>query len=115
MYLVPLAAPTTSFVCAIIDIGPRVQVDSRSAIARSAVLQVLIHATRNPKSLYSNDRTLSLRDELHHLDGDAEQRWTVNGQELVSNGQNTPFHGVEMTGRVSHTLLGGRLVYGKAA
>ena len=82
MYLVPLAAPTTSFVCAIIDIGPRVQVDSRSAIAHSAVLQVLIHATRNPKSLYSNDRTLSLRDELHHLDGDAEQRWTRSAARL---------------------------------
>ena len=47
--------PYNKFVCAIIDLGPHVQVDARSAIAHSAVRQVLTPAARNPKSLYSNE------------------------------------------------------------
>ena len=47
--------PYNKFVCAIIDIGLRVPVDSRSAIAHSAVRQILTPAARNPKSLYSNE------------------------------------------------------------
>ena len=37
--------------------------------------------------------------------------WTVTEQELISAGKNTPFSGWEMRGRVSHTLLAGKLVF----
>ena len=40
--------PYNKFVCAIIDIGLRVPVDSRSVIARFAVLQVRTPAMRKP-------------------------------------------------------------------
>lgn len=42
---------------------------------------------------------------------DSEQLWSVSEEKLVSAGKNTPFLGWEMKGRVTHTLLEGRLVY----
>ncbi|MCU7948111.1 MAG: amidohydrolase family protein, partial [Candidatus Thiodiazotropha sp. (ex Cardiolucina cf. quadrata)] len=39
------------------------------------------------------------------------QRWQVASDKLLSAGKNTPFIGWEMPGRVTHTLLKGRLVY----
>ena len=42
---------------------------------------------------------------------DPDAPWTVEADRLVSQGKNTPFSGWELPGRVTHTLLGGRLVY----
>lgn len=42
---------------------------------------------------------------------DPEQRWTVTPNELMSAGKNTPFGGWELKGKVTHTLLEGRIVY----
>jgi dihydroorotase len=37
--------------------------------------------------------------------------WTLNRSQLRSAGRNTPFDGWEMAGRVTHTILNGRIVY----
>ncbi len=42
---------------------------------------------------------------------DPERYWTVSEKSLQSRGKNTPFLGWELKGKVSHTLLDGRLVY----
>ena len=42
---------------------------------------------------------------------DPDAAWTVDRNQFLSAGRNTPFHGWEMCGRVTHTLLGGRLVH----
>jgi len=42
---------------------------------------------------------------------DPNQHWDVSEDTLRSAGKNTPFLGWEMKGRVTHTLLGGRLVH----
>jgi dihydroorotase len=42
---------------------------------------------------------------------DPERTWVLDTASMRSNGQNTPFMGWEMKGRVIHTLLAGRLVY----
>ena len=42
---------------------------------------------------------------------DAEQPWQVANDTLQSAGQNTPFLGWELKGRVTHTFVGGRLVF----
>jgi len=42
---------------------------------------------------------------------DPQQHWTVNHDNLVSQGKNSPFLGWEMKGRVSHTLLAGQVVF----
>jgi dihydroorotase len=42
---------------------------------------------------------------------DPEARWTVGEGTWLSGGRNTPFWGKTFTGRVSHTLLAGRVVF----
>ncbi len=42
---------------------------------------------------------------------DPERYWTVAPETLISQGHNTPLMGWELKGRVTHTLLEGRLVY----
>lgn len=42
---------------------------------------------------------------------DENASWTLDPEQLVSAGKNTPFGGVEMTGRVEATLLAGKLVF----
>jgi dihydroorotase len=42
---------------------------------------------------------------------DPAARWTVSADNLASHGHNTPFLGQEMKGRVSWTLLAGRVVF----
>ncbi|MCU7934872.1 MAG: dihydroorotase [Candidatus Thiodiazotropha sp. (ex Dulcina madagascariensis)] len=42
---------------------------------------------------------------------DPRQRWRLTREKLRSAGKNTPFAGWEMPGRVTHTLLKGRVVY----
>ena len=42
---------------------------------------------------------------------DPEKSWTVTKDNLSSSGKNNPFIGWELIGKVTHTLLGGRIVY----
>ena len=42
---------------------------------------------------------------------DPEMTWQLDEKNMLSNGQNTPFLNWEMKGRVTHTLLAGRIVY----
>jgi dihydroorotase len=42
---------------------------------------------------------------------DAGRPWVVQAQALASQGKNTPFMGLELTGRVVRTIVGGRTVY----
>lgn len=42
---------------------------------------------------------------------DLHSPWTVDEQNLLSAGKNTPFGGWELRGQVSHTLLGGEIVF----
>jgi len=42
---------------------------------------------------------------------DPARAWRVEPAALRSQGRNTPFVGYELTGRVTHTIVGGKLVY----
>ena len=42
---------------------------------------------------------------------DPEIPWALSEQKIVSRGHNTPFLGWEFRGRVTHTLVGGKVVY----
>lgn len=55
--------------------------------------------------------TLSLGAEADITVFDADARWTLDREKLVSKGKNTPWHGKEMTGLVTHTLKAGRIVF----
>lgn len=42
---------------------------------------------------------------------DQNAHWTLDAQEMLSGGHNTPFDSWEFRGKVSHTLFNGKLVY----
>lgn len=42
---------------------------------------------------------------------DPKNRWHLNAQNMVSRGRNSPFLGHELQGRVTHAVVGGRVVY----
>ena len=42
---------------------------------------------------------------------DEGRHWTVNAEKLASAGKNTPFDGWEMGGRVTHTIIDGKLAF----
>jgi len=42
---------------------------------------------------------------------DPNVRWTVDGAALASQGKHTPFLGIEVTGQVQATVVGGRVAY----
>jgi len=53
------------------------------------------------------------RADVCIYDPDAE--WELNAAAMLSRGQNTPFDGWRLRGRVTHTLVGGRLVFDATA
>ncbi|ORU89880.1 MAG: dihydroorotase [Cycloclasticus sp. symbiont of Poecilosclerida sp. M] len=54
---------------------------------------------------------LSIGAEANLCIFDADETWKVNQQNWLSRGLNTPFMGDKMTGRVTHTLIDGKVVY----
>lgn len=46
---------------------------------------------------------------------DPQTRWTLTSEQMLSRGRNTPFLNSVLHGRVTHTLIGGRVVYEKEA
>jgi dihydroorotase len=42
---------------------------------------------------------------------DPEAWWTIDADQLLSEGKNSPFLGWELKGRVRRTLLAGRTLY----
>ncbi len=42
---------------------------------------------------------------------DPTAEWTVDAERFFSKSRNTPFQGMKVTGRVTHTVVGGRLVF----
>ena len=46
---------------------------------------------------------------------DPDHRWTVNAKTITSQGKHTPFIGYELQGRVSHTIVSGRLAFSRSA
>ncbi len=84
-------------------------------LVRDGVLSMsdlLAKMTSNPARLLGLDSgTLSIGSTADVTIFDPDATWIVDRDKLVSKGKNTPWHGKEMTGQVSHTLKAGCLVY----
>lgn len=66
----------------------------------------------NPSTiLKSHDGTLSIGASADVCIFDPDKKWTLTENELHSRGKNSPFIGREFTGKVSHTVIGGQVVY----
>ena len=42
---------------------------------------------------------------------DPDQHWTLEADNMVSRGHNSPFLGWELRGKVCHTVIGGEVIY----
>ena len=84
-------------------------------LVRSDVLSMsdmIAKMTCNPAKLLDLDAgPLSVGAEADITIFDPEATWIVDREKLVSKGKNTPWHGKEMTGQVTHTLKAGRTVF----
>ncbi len=68
--------------------------------------------TSNPASLLRLETgTLNIGAAADITIFDAEAKWTVDRETMVSKGKSTPWHGKEMTGQVKQTLKNGRVVF----
>jgi len=84
-------------------------------LVRGGVLSMsdmIAKMTANPAKLLGLDSgTLSVGAEADVCIFDADAKWTLDRSKLFSKGRNTPWHGKELTGQVTHTLKAGRVVF----
>ncbi len=77
-----------------------------------SISDLLAKMTANPARLLGLDSgTLSIGSVADITLFDPGATWTVDRNKLVSKGKNTPWHGKEMIGQVTHTLKSGRIAY----
>ena len=77
-----------------------------------SLLDTLAKVTIEPAKIVGIDAgTLSPGANADIAIVDPERYWQVGPETLLSHGLNTPFLGWELKGRVTHTLLGGKLVH----
>jgi len=76
------------------------------------LMEALRRVTAGPARILALKRgTLQLGAAADICVFDPEARWTLDRSNMASGGHNTPFLGAELKGRVTHTLLGGRVVH----
>lgn len=56
-------------------------------------------------------RTLEVGRDADLVLFDPEEEWTIDKEQFVSKGRNTPFHGRTVRGRVKYTISQGKIIY----
>lgn len=87
-------------------------VDEKVLSLHEAIARVTVQPAN---ILRLNAGTLSVGARADICVFDPAQYWTVSEKNLLSRGKNTPFLGWELKGKVTHTLLDGKVVYGNPA
>jgi len=84
-------------------------------LVRAGILtmsDLIAKMTSNPANLLGLESgTLSVGSEADIAIFDPEATWTVDREKMVSKGKNTPWHGKQVTGQVTHTIKAGRVVF----
>ena len=76
------------------------------------LLQAIATLTSAPAKIAGLDTgNLSIGSRADVCIFDPELSWTVARKSLLSAGKNTPFASWEMTGKVTHTLVDGKIIY----
>jgi dihydroorotase len=87
-----------------------------AAEARVPLAQALAKLTQGPAAILGQQGgTLGIGEEADLCVFNPDEHWVVSRGSLLSQGSHTPFLGRELLGRVKATLVGGRLVYDRAA
>lgn len=76
-------------------------------------LQRVTSAPARLLSLKAGGIAAGLRADLCLFDPEAA--WTLDADTMLSRGRNTPFHGWDFNGQITHTWVAGRLVFRRAA
>jgi dihydroorotase len=63
------------------------------------------------KILWINAGTLSIGAPADVTIYDPEEPWIVDENKFFSKGKNSPYIGMKLTGKVTHTLVGGVVKY----
>ena len=76
-------------------------------------IEVIARLTQHPADILGLDKGhLAVGSPADICIFDPEQHWTVDAQNMVSKGKNTPLDGWELKGKVTHTMLNGKIVFG---
>ncbi len=82
------------------------------ANTRASLSDIITKITCTPASILGiASGHLSLNANADIAIFDPEQTWKVDANQLKSQGKNTPFLGLEMTGKVHYTMLNGQITY----
>ena len=74
--------------------------------------RVLALMSASPAALLGLDKgTLSLGRDADLVLFDPDQAWTIDKNQFVSKGRNTPFHGRAVRGKVKYTISRGNIIY----
>ena len=74
--------------------------------------RVLALMSASPAALLGLDKgTLSLGRDADLVLFDPDQEWTIDKNQFVSKGRNTPFHGRAVRGKVKYTISRGNIIY----
>ena len=108
--------------CEFLDYAPVGAVALETAPA-AASLEALVHGagaplalvveklTSGPAAILGLDAgTLTPGRDADIVIFDPQAAWTVDAAKLLSKSRNTPFHGRTLRGRVTHTIVGGRVI-----
>ena len=77
------------------------------------VTEAIACLTCNPaRALGIKAGSLAVRSIADICIFDPDLSWTVDPENMLSGGRNTPFAGMEMRGKVTHTFISGKLVTG---
>ena len=75
-------------------------------------IEVIARLTQHPAEILGLDKGhLAVGSPADICIFDPEQHWTVDAQNMVSKGKNTPLDGWELKGKVTHTILNGKIVF----
>lgn len=75
-------------------------------------LQMAAKMSYNPAKVLGIDRgTLNIGSVADIAIINTDKEYTINPDEFASKGKNTPFGGYKVYGKVTHTILGGKIVY----
>lgn len=79
---------------------------------KTSLTAAIARLTSNPAQILGIDAGhLSLNSDADICIFDPQQHWKIEPKSLLSQGKNTPFLGLELTGKVRYTLLDGQVVY----
>lgn len=85
---------------------------SYGQLQKLGLSQVIAKLTSQPAAILGlNAGSLSINRPADLCIFDPNRNWSVNGTNWLSAGRNTPYWGRTLTGRVTHTVLSGRVAY----